>query len=71
MAREGGRDPGLDNLKLINLGSYLPQNCNEKRGGKEERGTRQGLGVMSWWPVAHGHIVLADRAFACECYWRG
>lgn len=48
MAREGGRDPGLDNLKLINLGSYLPQNCNEKRGGKEERGTRQGLGVTSW-----------------------
>lgn len=38
MAREGGRDPGLDNLKLINLGSYLPQNCNEKQGGKEERG---------------------------------
>lgn len=48
---EEGRDWGLHNLKLINLGSHLSQICNEGRGDEEERGH---------WTKAGGHKLVAS-----------
>lgn len=50
MEREEGRDWGLGNLKLINLGSHLSQICNEGQGD-EERGH---------WTKTGGHKLVAS-----------
>lgn len=51
----GSRGQGLDSLKVIDLGSHLPQICNEGQGGKGKR---------EHWTKIEGHKLVASGPWA-------